>query len=264
MSAANPEIDPHIALQIALAAKLLQLDVAVFVMVLIKALGTPLSQPRLNRLRINRLKLCLQRFAYPDHCPQVTCNDDLLYRCIEILKGHRLPKITEQRWEVQSYSEGQMPHSIRVACSCMSRDVLDASFSTCTQFLIYQVSLTEIRLIAVRPVLPLKPELDAKQLYSEARSNKEQRLKHCVAHIADCNLLYTQNIGSQAAAQVIKAGVLPIKIPHTQSLSALLADLQQILKAPPPWLAKAMGIKPMQRPITPQPRGQQCSTLNTN
>ena len=60
--------------------------------------------------------------------------------------------------------------------------------------------------------------------------------------IADCQILFVASIGGPAAAQVVKAGIHPIKDPQGGNVRARLGELQdKLANAPPPWLAKAMG-----------------------
>lgn len=51
-----------------------------------------------------------------------------------------------------------------------------------------------------------------------------------------------QSIGGPAAAKVVRAGVHPVKIPGSSPARETLVRLQAVLDAPPPWLAKIMGV----------------------
>jgi hypothetical protein len=62
--------------------------------------------------------------------------------------------------------------------------------------------------------------------------------------IRDCQLVYVHSIGGPAAAKVVRAGVHPVKIPEGGPAVAALARLQATMGAPPPWLAKVMGVTP--------------------
>jgi nitrogen fixation protein NifX len=228
-------IDSEVAFQIALAARVIDLDVAQFVAVLIKALGTPLSQHRLNKLRINRLKQCLGRLPHLQLRIQNEWSSDQLSRCVDLLKGRHLPNISEPSWAIQPYVHGQMPNSIRIACACIGQEHLDAGFNNCKQFLIYQVATNEARLVAVRSALqrPFAPVANSEP------PSKEDCLNHNIGQLADCVLFYTLSIGGLAAAKLIRSNVLVLKT-QPQSISQLLLTLQEALLLPPPWLAKAM------------------------
>lgn len=60
--------------------------------------------------------------------------------------------------------------------------------------------------------------------------------------IKDCQVLFVQSIGGPAAAKVIRADIYPIKVPESIEAEEKLAELQQVFDAPPPWLAKALGV----------------------
>jgi hypothetical protein len=50
-------------------------------------------------------------------------------------------------------------------------------------------------------------------------------------------------LGCPAAAKVIKAGIHPIKLPNGGNATDSIEQLQQVIaSAPPPWLAKVMGM----------------------
>jgi nitrogen fixation protein NifX len=134
---------------------------------------------------------------------------------------------------VASYAEGDMPGSIRVACASNREQLLDGHYGSCERFLVYQVSPDEVRLIGVRPTL----EADHAEDRNVARA----------ALIGDCQIVYVQSIGGPATAKVVRAGVHPVKVasrdnPGGEPLQAL-AQLQQALRHPPPWLARIMGVE---------------------
>jgi len=56
-------------------------------------------------------------------------------------------------------------------------------------------------------------------------------------------VVYVHSIGGPAAAKVVRAGVHPVKVPQAAPARETLAQLQTTLQAPPPWLAKIMGVK---------------------
>lgn len=85
-----------------------------------------------------------------------------------------------------------------------------------------------MRLIGVRPTL----EADHAEDRNVARA----------ALIDDCQIVYVQSIGGPATAKVVRAGVHPVKVAGGTAL-ATLAQLQQALQHPPPWLARIMGVE---------------------
>jgi nitrogen fixation protein NifX len=122
-----------------------------------------------------------------------------------------------------------MPHSIRVAVASNGAERADGHFGSCAQFLVYQVSGTDAKLVDLRP--------------ATAPPGGQDQNEHRAKLIGDCQLLYVSSIGGPAAAKVVKAGVHPIKVTGEPSTEVLLRELQAVLAAsPPPWLARAMGI----------------------
>ncbi len=130
----------------------------------------------------------------------------------------------------QHYQEGDMPQSVRLAVASNTSENLDGHFGSAKRFLVYQVSQTEARLIEIRDPSGCEDTEDA----NSARAQM----------LADCQLLYVQSIGGPAAAKVIRAGIHPVKFPLGGPALASIERLQQTLQAPPPWLARIMGITP--------------------
>ncbi len=128
----------------------------------------------------------------------------------------------------EPYEAGDLPGSIRVAVASNTEQNLDGHFGSCERFLVYQVSPTAMRLVAVRATA----EADEAEDRNVARS----------ALINDCQVVYVQSIGGPAAAKVVRAGVHPVKVPKSGVATETLQQLQAILTAPPPWLAKIMGV----------------------
>ncbi len=62
----------------------------------------------------------------------------------------------------------------------------------------------------------------------------------------DCKIVYVAAIGGSAAARLINRGITPIKSQSEEDgIIATLERLIQTLRtSPPPWLRKALGLKP--------------------
>jgi nitrogen fixation protein NifX len=143
-----------------------------------------------------------------------------------ILHGELQDNSTHDWPQPQSYSDGEWPGSLRVACASNRGERLDGHFGSCAKFLVYQVSEEEIRLIDVR-VADDAQSTDDKNTYRSGL-------------IRDCDLLFVLAIGGPAAAKVVKAGLLPIRQPEETGARKVLIKLRQRLSEnPPPWLAKA-------------------------
>jgi nitrogen fixation protein NifX len=129
---------------------------------------------------------------------------------------------------LDAYRDEDMPHSVRVAMASNRGEELNGHFGSAAYFLVYQVSATEIRLLDVRSAAGADESSDK----NASRVNL----------IRDCRLLYIVSIGGPAAAKVIKADIHLLPVPDGGPARRILGDLQRVIgKAPPPWLAKALG-----------------------
>ncbi|KEA62588.1 Nitrogenase cofactor carrier protein NafY [Marinobacterium lacunae] len=223
-------LSPEVALRIGLAARALpDTDPKRLINVLVQALGLPITPAKLGRLKVARLKVAADgELGDIEH--------EHLKTAVNLLKGIGVPveDTPEPLPEVQPYSEGDMPGSIRVACASNHETRVDGHFGSCARFLIYQVSDREVRLIAIRKTGLAPEEVDKNVFRADL--------------IADCQLLYTVSIGGPAAAKVVRAGLHPIKLPNGGEAAELLDDLKNVIgHNPPPWLAKAMGVDARER-----------------
>jgi len=205
------------ALRIGLAARELDIfSVTELVMALAAKLDLPLTEDKLAKLTVDDLRAIAPN-ADADNLKHAV---RLLWG--EGIAGSELPTL-------DAYRDGDMPGSIRVACASNLEENIDGHFGSCERFLIYQVSASEVRLVAARPTL------EGEQ--AEDRNVFRANL------IADCQVVYVQSIGGPAAAKVVRAGAHPVTIPRSTPAREIMARLQVTLHKPPPWLAKAMGVK---------------------
>jgi nitrogen fixation protein NifX len=215
------------ALRIALAARELPgIEARALVLALAEKLDLPLTETKLAAVTVEDLREILAG----DHADQ---------NCVVGFDGERLKAAVRPLWGIgvvgselptpKSFAEGDLATSIRVACASNNHELLDGHFGSCERFLIYQVSPTEARLIDLRPTL----EADHAEDRNVARA----------ALIRDCHVVYVQSIGGPAAAKVVRAGVHPVKVGVGATAAETLVHLQQALRSPPPWLARAMGVE---------------------
>ena len=226
MSAGQQPSPDCVALRIGLAARQLpDVSAAQLIRVLLSTLDEPLTEDKLAGLTVKDFKLAADGFLSGIDGP-------ILRQALAVLKGEDENGAVDVIPEAQAYHEGDMPNSIRIACASNHSAMLDGHFGSCSRFLIYQVSVTETRLIAVRPgpaVVRLSVDHSAER----------------VALIDDCDLLFVLSIGGPAAARVVNSGVHPLKRPQAEEISVVLAELQQVLAGdPPPWLARIIGRTP--------------------
>lgn len=224
----NPQLTDEVALRIGLAVRALTVvDLRLLVNILIAVVGHPITVEKLSKLRFNRFKGGGQGLFE-------TTSDDDLRKALDILKGKGIELAPDPLPLISSYSEGEMPSSIRVAVASDRGEKIDGSFGSCARFLIYQVAAHEIRLIDVREVAKASVVDDKHALRAQL--------------IKDCQVLYTLQIGGPAAAKVVRFGIHPMKIDIPIGARVLLRQLQNVLQtSPPPWLAKAMGEGPVER-----------------
>lgn len=137
---------------------------------------------------------------------------------------------------VQAYTEGDMPQSVRIACASDDGLQVTGHFGSCSQFLVYQVSADESRLIDIRDAeLPEGLVVPDKNVYRAEL-------------VQDCQVLYVTAVGGPAAAKIVRLGIHPMKLPDVQAIADIIGQLQTVLAGtPPPWLAKAMGLDASQR-----------------
>lgn len=211
----------ELALRIGLAARALpDTTVQQLMAVLTRLLGLPITEEKLATLNFRILKA---EFSDVEEVLVKKAVHTLKHPVEEDLSDPNKPKI-------QAYQDGDMPESIRIACASNDFVHVDGHFGSCQQFMIYQVSKDEARLIDIRDTT-----------LSHAVEDDKNRFR--AELIKDCQVLYLVSIGGPAAAKIIKWGIHPIKLPNVLPLTDVVTQLQSVLTgAPPPWLAKVMGI----------------------
>jgi nitrogen fixation protein NifX len=212
------------ALRIALAAKALEeADPRAFTIKLAESLGLPVTEEKLAAVTVADLKLILsgEETVEPDQ------DMASIKLAVRYLWGDNVDDDDVPRPGI--YAEGDLADSLRVAVASNSGENLDGHFGSAPRFLIYQVGKAGMTLIDVRPTL-IADEAEDKNV---ARSEL----------INDCQIVYVQSIGGPAAAKVVRAGVHPVKIPAAGPARDTLVRLQAVLDAPPPWLARIMGVE---------------------
>jgi nitrogen fixation protein NifX len=221
----SQDLSRAVALRIGLAARALpETSPQRLLHVLVGALGLPLTEEKLSGLNVKTLKTALDgEFAGIEPV--------YLKQAVRYLKGEESVVADEAPLpQPQPYSEGELPGSIRVAFASNSGERLDGHFGSCARFLVYQVTATDSRLIAMRPVV--EPDT----------AIKDERNAYRAGLIGDCHILYVVSIGGPPAAKVIRAGVHPLKHPQEAEIPELLPPLQGVLAGrPPPWLARIIG-----------------------
>jgi nitrogen fixation protein NifX len=219
----------ELALRIGLAAHALpDTDAKRLFTVLTDCVSLPITEAKISSINLKMLKTAQQgEFS--------TIDDALLRKALHILKTNvetgEIPKP-----EILRLAEGEMPGSVRIACASNDAINVDGHFGSCTQFMIYQVSADETRLIDIRPT----NSLDGLDMEDKNRYRAEL--------IQDCQVIYMASVGGPAAAKIVKLGIHPMKLPDVEPITDIIDQLQTVIAGtPPPWLAKVMGIEATNR-----------------
>jgi nitrogen fixation protein NifX len=218
----------ELALRIGLAARALpDTDAKRLLSVLTDSIGLPITEEKIAGINQKTLKTA-KAGEFSD------VEDPLLTHALSILQSGLITHAGVQ--ERQAYAEGDMPGSVRIACASNDGINVDGHFGSCSQFVIYQVSADEARLIDVRPTdIPDGLEVDDKNLFRAEL-------------IEDCQVIYMASVGGPAAAKIVKLGIHPIKLTGIESIVDIIGQLQTVISGtPPPWLAKVMGIEASDR-----------------
>ena len=218
------KLSDELALRIGVAAGCLPgVDVPQLIAVLADALGMPITASKLQRLTLSGLRRA-KRGALGN------TPGKYLAQSLSYLNGKTSIHLLETPApSVESDCEDSMVNFLRVAVASDDGERLDGDFMTSKRFLIYQVSPTQLRLVAVRE-------------NSGGDSRNDRRQKR-LQHIADCRLVYAKSISTPVSASLVAAGVHPVSVFKSMSARDALAGLQQTLeKHPPPWLSKAAGL----------------------
>jgi nitrogen fixation protein NifX len=218
----------ELALRIGLAARALpDTDAKRLLSVLTDCIGLPITEEKIAGINLKTLKTA-------QSCEFSAVDDPLLTHALSILKsGLNAPA---GMWEQQAYTDGDMPGSVRIACASNDGINVDGHFGSCNQFMIFQVSADEARLIDIRGTdNPDGLEVDDKNVFRAEL-------------IQDCQVLYIASVGGPAAAKIVKLGIHPIKLSSIEPIAVVLDQLQSVIAGtPPPWLAKVMGIEASHR-----------------
>ncbi len=219
----------ELALRIGLAARALpDTDAKRLFKVLTHCVGLPLTEDKIGGINLHALKSA-QDGEFSD------IDDVVLKNALQLLK-QAVDLVEPQEPQILPFIEGDMPGSVRIACASNDALNVDGHFGSCNQFMIYQVSADEVRLIGIRCTsIPEGLEVDDKNLFRAEL-------------IQDCQVLYMASVGGPAAAKIVKLGIHPMKMPGIESIADIIGQLQAVISGtPPPWLAKVMGIETAER-----------------
>ena len=220
----NGLITKTAALRIAMATRVLSdVNSAALVAKLGEHLGLPVTEEKLSKVTVADLKLILSG--------EETVEPDVDSASIKLAVRHLWGETgdADNLPPMDAYKDGDMPGSLRVAVASNTEENLDGHFGSCPRFLVYQVGHDSIRLIDARSTL----------ITDDAEDRNVARTKL----IDDCQIVYVQSIGGPAAAKAVRANIHPVKVPEGGKARVTLQRLQTVFDAPPPWLAKILGVE---------------------
>jgi nitrogen fixation protein NifX len=223
------KLSRELALRIGLAARALpDTDARRLFKVLTDCVGLPITEEKIGSINLKTFKTA-QEGELSD------IDDALLKKALHILK-HDVEAVATRKPEIVTLGEGDMPGSVRIACASNDAINVDGHFGSCSQFMIYQVSADETRLIDIRSTdIPNGLEVDDKNVFRAEL-------------IQDCQVVYVASVGGPAAAKIVKLGIHPIKLTGIETIADIIGQLQTVIAGtPPPWLAKVMGIEASDR-----------------
>jgi nitrogen fixation protein NifX len=221
------QLPRELALRIALAARVLPgVDLQKLITVLHSKVGSPLDDEKLKSITVTNLKTGIGSHDGEEDGEDIGIGLENIKLAVRYLWGEE--EGDEGLPDVMPYQDGNMPQSIRIAIASNSANMLNGHFGSCIRFLVYQLSKDDMRLIGIRSTV-------------EADSADDRNLFR-VNLISDCQVLFVQSIGGPAAAKVIRADIYPIKVPDVIDAKEQLESFQKVFDAPPPWMAKILGV----------------------
>jgi nitrogen fixation protein NifX len=117
---------------------------------------------------------------------------------------------------------------LRIAVATTDGTAVDEHFGRCKRFDVYMVSATSAELAETRDL-------------GAVLSHDEGAIESRLDAIRDCAIVHVTSIGSGAAARVVNAGVMPLKLPEGTPVTETVSRLQTVLQGtPPPWMRKLL------------------------
>ncbi len=224
----------ELALRVGLAARALAVSPRTLVTVLQTVIGLPFTADKFRRLEPQQL---LQGAG------QVLAKHSGLdlQRALHYLQGLSVAVLADADVAPLPATSCHAPPAawtVRVAVASMHGQAIDSHFPGAGHLRIYRLNRHGAQLESWHPQ---PPDMAAALCFS----------------LAGCALLLARGIDVATQALLVRAGVHPLQYPDPAAIDSELTRLRCLLgDAPPPWLAKAMGLPAGQRQ-----RYQQCRDL---
>jgi nitrogen fixation protein NifX len=117
---------------------------------------------------------------------------------------------------------------LRIAVATTDGTKVDEHFGRCRRFDVYEVNAEGAELTETRDL-------------GTVLSHDEGAIDSRLSAIKDCAIVHVTSIGAGAAARVVNAGVMPLKLPEGTPVAETVGRLQTVLQGtPPPWLRKLL------------------------
>lgn len=128
---------------------------------------------------------------------------------------------------------GEKP--LRVAIATNDMENLNAHFGSAKKFAVYDVTTTSATFIEAHA-------FDSVTAQSGKHDDIDDKITPKVEALSGCAILFALAVGGPSAAKIVKAGVHPIKRKDAEPITAVLEQVQVMLKGtPPPFLRKILG-----------------------
>lgn len=80
------------------------------------------------------------------------------------------------------------------------------------------------------------------EMAADEAAGGEDPLGARVDAVSGCQILFTKGLSDPAAVRVFERKVFPVKMELAREIDEVISSLQSMMKAPPLWLRKAMGL----------------------
>ena len=128
---------------------------------------------------------------------------------------------------------------LRIAVATTDGRCVDEHFGRSRRFDVYDLDAGRSQLVETRS---LEGVADSA---ADSAADHDDRAPSRLAAVRDCAIVHVTAIGPGAAAQVVNAGVMPLKIAEGTPVADVVGRLQAVLGGtPPPWLRKLLRRDP--------------------
>ena len=125
--------------------------------------------------------------------------------------------------------EDAMPNGLKIAFASTDMRHVDQHFGSAKTFVMYEVDPDNATMT------------DAVEFGELAQDGNEDKLEAKIEALSSCAAVYVLAIGGSAISKLARIGVQPMKVQSGASITALVSELQDELRAgPSAWIARAL------------------------